>query len=144
MTVEWFPKVIPFPKVTTDDYLQQTAEDMLVLLQHTNKQQMPTLTFGSNITNTYIHITQILRQATARPKPLPQPAAAPTTTPNLTQPIPAAEPRVVLPTPAAEPRVVLPTPMPIQAPSVPPTKKVRAAISKPTRYGPAPRLRPQH
>ena len=21
MTVEWFPKVIPFPKVTTDDYL---------------------------------------------------------------------------------------------------------------------------
>ena len=105
---------------------------MVVLLQHTNKKQMPTLTFGSNVTNAYIHIAQILRRATARPKPLPQPAPAPTPTPALVpitaQPTPAAEPRVVLPTPAAEPRVVLPTPLPIQAPSVPPTKKVRATI----------------
>ena len=31
MILNWFPKVIPFPKVTTDDYLHQTVEDMLVL-----------------------------------------------------------------------------------------------------------------
>ena len=56
MTVEWFPNIVPFPKISTDDYLRQTAEDMLVLLQKTDKEKMPTLTFGSNITNAYIQI----------------------------------------------------------------------------------------
>ena len=32
ISVDWFPHQIPFPKVTTDDYLTQTAEDMLSLI----------------------------------------------------------------------------------------------------------------
>jgi hypothetical protein len=32
LTIGWFPHNIPFPKVSTDDYLRQTATDMLSLL----------------------------------------------------------------------------------------------------------------
>ena len=32
ISVDWFPHQIPFPKVTTDDYLTQTTEDMLALI----------------------------------------------------------------------------------------------------------------
>ena len=33
ISVDWFPHPIPFPNVTTDDYLTQTAEDMLDLIR---------------------------------------------------------------------------------------------------------------
>ena len=36
LTVDFFPEKIPFPKVTTEEYLKQTAEDMLHLLKDTN------------------------------------------------------------------------------------------------------------
>jgi hypothetical protein len=34
LTVDWFEHSIPFPKVTTDEYLRQCATDMLTLLQN--------------------------------------------------------------------------------------------------------------
>ena len=33
LTVDWFPHTVPFPKVTADNYLRQTVEDMLSLLR---------------------------------------------------------------------------------------------------------------
>ncbi len=33
LTVDWFPHKVPFPRVSTDNYLRQTATDMLALLQ---------------------------------------------------------------------------------------------------------------
>ena len=138
LTVDWFPNIIPFPKISTDDYLRQTAEDMLVLLQHTDKSKMPTLTFGSNVTNAYIQIAQILRRATSRPAPLPSPAIIPAAEPRVVDTLPpVAEPRVVIqPPPIIPPPVQIPVPLP--TPILPPVlpapvpKKARAPIRKST------------
>ena len=92
-TVDWFPHAIKFPKVSNDDYLKQTATDMLTLLKEKRKQNK-TLTYGDPIRNAYAEIAQILTRAT-EPPPLP----------------PAVEPRVLIPptpTPTEEPRVLLP------------------------------------
>ena len=102
-TIEWFPMTIKFPMVTADTYLKQTAEDMLSLLHHSGANPhapIPGLTYGSQITNAYIQIAQILCRATTHPQP--RPAITPT---------PASEQRVEstpwLP-PHTEPRVVTP------------------------------------
>jgi hypothetical protein len=76
LTVDWFPHNIIFPKVTTDKYLQQTANNMLTLLQGTTKTNpIPSLTYGSHLTNVYIQIAHILKQATAPPTPALSPPA---------------------------------------------------------------------
>jgi hypothetical protein len=82
---------------------------------------IPSLTYGSNITNAYIQIAQILKRATAPPLP---------------PPIPAPEPRVQLITsPAPEQRVLIPAPiLPVpnqQQPSLPATKK-DTPVTRPT------------
>jgi hypothetical protein len=52
LTVDFFPEKIPFPNFTADDYLKQTAEDMLHLLQTpSTTSATPTLDFGSPILN---------------------------------------------------------------------------------------------
>jgi hypothetical protein len=108
LTVDWFPHQVPFPTVTADEYLRQTAADMLTLLQDQTANPIPSLTYGSPITNAYIQIAQILKRATARPEPTPI-AAAP-------------EQRVPIgPPPAPEQRVPLGTPAPAQHPVLPPT-----------------------
>jgi hypothetical protein len=74
LTVDWFPHKVPFPKVGTGEYLpRQTATDMLTLLQGTQAQPLPSLTYGSPISNAYIQIAKILKQATALPLPMNQP-----------------------------------------------------------------------
>ena len=60
MTIGWLPPTVPFPKVITDDYLRQTAEDMLSILQAKETPRLPSLTYGSPITNLFIQIAQIL------------------------------------------------------------------------------------
>ena len=60
---------------------------MLALLQHKYKHAIPGLTYGSNITNAYIQIAQIIKLETTRPQP------APTALPPS---IPAPAPRVQL------------------------------------------------
>jgi hypothetical protein len=48
LTVDWFLHKVPFPKVGTDKYLRrQTATDMLTLLQGTQAQPLPSLTYSS-------------------------------------------------------------------------------------------------
>ena len=97
LTINWFPHNVPFPKVTADEYLCQTANDMLTLIQDKTNHPIPSLTYGSNVTNAYIQIAQILKRATAPPLPPPDPAP---------------EPRVLLITPPApEQRVLIPAPI---------------------------------
>ena len=104
---------------------------------------MPTFTFGSNVTNAYIQIAQLLRRATYRPPPLP--TQAPTITPSQEPrvPIQPTQPQPPVPAqpPSTEPRVL---PIPTSVPTaVPPPKKARTTIRRPTRYGPLPHLRPR-
>jgi hypothetical protein len=73
LTVDWFPHHLPFPKVTNDEYLRQTATDMLTLLQDQAVNPIPSLTYGSPITNAYIQVAQILKRATSPPVPAPAP-----------------------------------------------------------------------
>jgi hypothetical protein len=138
LTIDWFPHNVPFPKVTADEYLHQTANDMLTLIQDKTTHPIPFLTYGSNITNAYIQIAQILKRATAPPLPAPDPAP---------------EPRVPLITPPAAPeqRVLVPAlilPVPIQhQPALPvptepdhPATKKHTPATRPTARFPLPHL----
>jgi hypothetical protein len=135
LTVDWFPHYVPFPKVMNDEYLRQTATDMLTLLQDQAVNPIPSLTYGSPITNAYIQVAQILKRATSPPVPAPAPEQ------RVLSPIvapPAPEQRV--PTPA--PRVPAPAQVPAPAP-VPATSKKQPATPRPTicRHPPRPRRR---
>jgi hypothetical protein len=44
LTIDWFPHNVPFPRVTTDEYLRQTAHDMLKLIQNKTTHPIPSLT----------------------------------------------------------------------------------------------------
>ena len=57
ISLDWFPHQIPFPKVTTYDYLTQTAKDMLAIIRQklaSTRKNTPSLTYGSKILNAYI------------------------------------------------------------------------------------------
>ena len=106
ITVAWFPQNIPIPQVSTEDYLFQTASDMLHILKTKDDTNSSTLKFGTPIFNAYRHIAQILKRATD-PPPAPiiepsYPASAPRVEPSPTQQAyqPAASaPRVEAPQP---------------------------------------------
>jgi hypothetical protein len=104
LKVDFFPEKTPFPVFTRDTYLQQTAEDMLHLLQHPPtplSTPNPELTFGPPILNAYAKIADILGRALARPKPAPDPA------PRVSDP--TAAPRVAPSGPVPAPRVPVPS-----------------------------------
>ena len=62
----FFPTEIKSPKVTTGDYRCQAVNDILTILKEP-KRSIPTLSYGSPITNAYIEVVQILKRATAPP-----------------------------------------------------------------------------
>lgn len=68
LTVKWFPKTVPIPKVTNKEYIRQTAEDMITILQQQKKTSIPSLQFGQPTTNAFIQIAQILKRATKHPR----------------------------------------------------------------------------
>ena len=108
LTVEFFPEKIPFPKLSKEAYLQQTAEDMLHLLQPdplTSPAFAP-LSFGPPILNAYAKIAGILRRAVL-PPPLP-------TIPVPTTPAPAALPPLTAPAipPISSTPIAAPVPLP--------------------------------
>jgi hypothetical protein len=87
LTVDFFPEKIPFRTFTAADYLKQTAEDMLHLLQTPcTTSTTPTLAFGSPVLNSYEKIAEILRRAVP---PAPAPVA-----PTLVSPPPVSAQRV--------------------------------------------------
>jgi hypothetical protein len=73
--------------------LRQTATDMLTHLQDKATSPIPSLTYGSNITNAYIQIAQILKRAMAPPKPTPLPPAPEERVPSPTITPPAPKDR---------------------------------------------------
>ena len=114
-TVDFFPQAVPFPRVTTEQYLHQAAIDLLAILQSKEK-SIPSLFYGSTITNAYIQVAQILKRATLQPKP-------PTSSPNLASPteppliLPAVPPKVRPNNHASVPRVeTLPPPSTVPIP----------------------------
>ena len=71
ITVDWFTHSVPFTKFSNDTYLRQRVEEILSLLKEKYEYAIPQLTYGYPITNAYIQISQILRQATNLPSPRP-------------------------------------------------------------------------
>ena len=128
-TVEFFPQAVPFPNVTADQYLRQAATDILAILQ-SPEQNIPSLSYGSALTNAYIQVAQILKRATLQPEPKNSPA---TTLPTQITPT-AAPPRVpknLHPTPPrVQPKDPAPTPRVADLPPTLPIKKNPLPISK--------------
>src|SRR5687767_5273582 len=78
LKVDFFPRRIKFPTVTNQDYLRQTAEDMLTLLTPstaTNSQNP--LLYGKPMLNAYHEVATILRQAVSLPSPPVMPVVLP-------------------------------------------------------------------
>jgi hypothetical protein len=70
-TLEFFPKTIPFPKVTTDDYLRQAATDIISILT-TKPAIIPSLAYGDDTKNALFKIATLLGRSTLPPLPLPR------------------------------------------------------------------------
>ena len=129
LKVDFFPQKIPFPKFNRDDYLKQTAEDMLHLLQtppdHTGPASSHTvhdpLLFGPPILNAFAKVADILRRAVA---PAPPPVIAPPPR-AAAQRAPIEAPLIPIPAPPV-PAVTLPRVNPIPAVS-PPRVHTKAA-----------------
>ena len=107
LKVDFFPEKIPFPSLTRESYLQQTAEDMLALLQPLSPTDPP-LAFGPPILNAFSRVAQILGRAIQPPIPA-TPVAVPASPPRV--PIPTSPPPVATP-PVSPPRVPPPTAAP--------------------------------
>jgi hypothetical protein len=104
-TVEYFPKQIPFPKSTTEDYLRQSISDILALLNDPKPPIAPFLPFGDETTNALRQIATLLNRVVPQPTPVePLPETVPTTSETPTQ-TSAELPRVVVPDQAAPPHV---------------------------------------
>ena len=71
-TVVFFPESIPFPSITSEQYLHQDATNIHAILQLPEK-SIPSLTYGSPIINAYIQVAQILKRATSLPISIPAP-----------------------------------------------------------------------
>ena len=101
---------MPFPKVSHEDYLRQTADDLLFLLEGRQSQLLPTLSYGSPTRNAFLDIARLLKRATAIHDP--PPCRPPT--PPAQPPVPVPQP-VPLLTPFSEPpyspRPFLPSPV---------------------------------
>ena len=105
LKVNFFPQQVPFPLTTTNDYLRQTAEDMLALLRvSAPKNSINPLAFGPPILNAFGQVAEILGRAVSNPATL-----LPTGKPSSN--IPVSSPRVPLFRPAP-PRVPTVTPPP--------------------------------
>jgi hypothetical protein len=127
LKVDFFPEKIIFPKFSSEDYLKQTAEDMLHLLKAPQRSSMASsLAFGTPILNAFAKVASLLGGAVAPPTtalpPSPRQVAVPQPLPTTPPPLPVPAPRVVTPAPIAvpTPRVPLAPPRvhlaPMQAP----------------------------
>ena len=60
-TITFFPKVISFPKVTTDNFLRQVAEDIISILTAPPTPTTPSLEVGNTIRNELLKIATVLK-----------------------------------------------------------------------------------
>ena len=115
LKVDFFPEKIAFPEFSREDYLRQTAEDMLHLLSHQQPASSPLhdpLSFGPPILNAYARVADILRRAVH-----PLPSSPPTLVPVAPPRVPSVSPDPS-PTPIVSPRSALPL-APVSLPRVP-------------------------
>jgi hypothetical protein len=89
-TLQFFLKKIPFPSISTEDYLKQDASDILAILQKPPS-SLPYLAYGDPTKNVIVQIATLLGRAVAVP-PSPQ---FPIQTPRV--PIEVHPPRVHVP-----------------------------------------------
>jgi hypothetical protein len=101
-TIEFFPKTIPFPTTTTEDYLIQSTQDIIQLLKEPPK-NLPFLQYGNETKNALIQISEIVQKAVSKPKMSP------------IIPVTPSPPRVQTPS-------ITPTPPRVQTPSITPTE----------------------
>jgi hypothetical protein len=100
-TLQFFPKKIPFPSISTEDYLKQAASNILAILPKTPS-SLPYLAYGDPTNNAIVQIATLLGRAVAAP-PSPQ---FPTQPPRV--PIEVHPPRVHIPL-LPPPKVLSPT-----------------------------------
>ena len=93
-TVKLMPRQIPFPKITTEDYLLPSATDILHILKNPPP-SLPSLSYGDDVKNVVTTIAQLLQCSVQRTKVKP-----------LSPPLPTAPspPRVRLPLSFPAPR----------------------------------------
>ena len=109
-TIDFFPKEIPFPKTTTEDYLIQATLEILALLQETPK-SLPYLQYGDTTKNALIKLSKLLNQAATQPslKTVTEEPQALPLQPIMKEPVPIQ----ATPAPIANPVPVLPHILPI-------------------------------
>jgi hypothetical protein len=134
LKVDFFPEKIPFPKFSAEEYLKQTAEDMLALLQPPKTSTATPLSFGPPILNAFAKVAEILGRA-IKPPSIPESPVGPQ---RVSDTIPTASTPVspsVLPVSPQRVPIVSPTvvhkPQPIK-----PTRTLRSALSKYRRISP--------
>ena len=107
-TVQFFPKQIPFPQISTEDYLLQAATDILTVLKNPPP-SLPSLTFGDATRNAIDHLARLLQRAVKRPKPFnlrdPKPLPSQHPSPRVGQSPGLPSPPVPPPPATAVPRV---------------------------------------
>ena len=97
-TVQFFQKQIPFPKVSTEHMLLQSASDILAVLQSPPPSLIPTIQYGDKTKNAIDHLACLLQRAVQRTKPQTPPKSLPLSplrhSPRLAA---ASSPRVAVP-----------------------------------------------
>ena len=92
-TVTFFPKVVPFPEVKTDDFLKQAALDIISILTTPRSSTTVTLEAGDATKNALLKIAEALQ----RVEDLPKLASPPTPTTPSPPSVPVQLPRVAVP-----------------------------------------------
>ena len=69
-TVQFFPKMVQFPKVTTKDMFVQSATDILTVLQNPLPSLIPKIQYGDEIKNAIAKLAHLLQHAVQHTKPL--------------------------------------------------------------------------
>ena len=65
-TLQFFPKTIPFPEVSSEDYLKQAASDILAILRNPPT-SLPYLAYGDATNNAIVQIATLLGRAATPP-----------------------------------------------------------------------------
>jgi hypothetical protein len=82
-TVAFFPHHIPFPKVTTNDFLRQSIEDILSLLKNSPPTTIPSLTTGDNTKAAIAQIAKLLNRHIPAPPSIPSLSPTPDPLPRV-------------------------------------------------------------
>ena len=117
-TLTLFPAAIQYPKIETEDYLQQSVGVILAILSNP-KTQIPFLTYGETAASTVESISKLLQHTISRAPPATH-TPDPTPTPEQKIPVPKQSPTNVL--------TIIPT-----MPTVP-VQVHRAPIVRPTSH----------